>query len=389
MASDHTADPSAFNDPIEMMTGADRPTAQAIRAPLEKLADNCAFLRQESDALGLRQVLTLRKKTAVLSDTGSTCAASALYGAEAVQGPAVFIKGQESLLVYDNDDTEDFGAVPDIGATRDAATDPDGLIVVIGSSTPFNAFRAPGGSWTGGGSEIGGSPNNVIYDPGYGGFMASRTTNVWRSTDAASWASSATGLAGVQRVAAIGAGPGAGRIVALSTATAPVFAVSIDHGATFSASGGTVPHAASADGAGLLVGCPLVSRLGLNEYVYHVARYDSGARLRLARSQDGENWEAGPTIEAEDGYVFSGTPILLICQSTGLMVINAPASHTAESRSDRMLYTSRNFTRWTGVASHAGTAAALAYAVARGRVMFSNSADLTASDGIGFKVFTV
>lgn len=389
MASDHTGDPSTFYDLISMLTGGDGASSTQLRAIFEKLHNNTAFLREEVDGLGLRQVLSLRKKTAVLADTSGTCAASALAGVEGVQGPTVFIKGQQSLLVYDNDNTEDFGAVPDIGATRDAAVDPDGLIVTVGSSTPWNAFRAPGGSWTGGGSEMGGPPNHVIYDPGYGGFMAPRTTNVWRSTDAVSWASTATGLAGVQRVAAVGAGAGNGRIVALSTATAPVFAVSTDHGASFSASGGTVPHAADADNSGVIAGCPLVSRISLNEYVYHVARYDSGARLRLARSQDGVNWEAGPTIEAEAGYVFSGTPVLLICQSTGLMVINAPVSHSAESRSDRMLYTSRNFTQWKGVASHDGTAAALAYAVARGRVLFSNSADLTASDGVGFKGFVI
>lgn len=390
MASDHTADPSVFNDPISMLDGSDGASATQLRAIFEALSDNAAHLRVRADSEHMRSAITLRKKTTVFSDTANAMAACLLVGAEGYPGPVIAMKaGQAAQAVYDHDTTEDFpgGNVPSLGQIRDAAVNPAGRIVIVGTSTPYNAFLVSGGSWTNGGAEPGGALSHVIYDPGYGGFLAGRGTDVWRSTSAVSWASVPTGLAGVQRLASIGAGAGNGRIIALSTATTPAFALSTNNGASFSA-GGTVPNAAQADGAGTLQGCPLVSRLGLNERVYHVASYDSGARLRLASSADGVTWEAGPVIEAPAGRTFSSTPLLKICQSSGLMMIAVETTITAGSHDFFTLFASDNFDRWTGVSSGPGTLAVTAVAVAGGRTLLTTSADLYASDGTQHEVFT-
>lgn len=390
MPSDYTGNPDEFYDTLELPVGSDARTVSSVRVPLERLADNAAHLRVRADSEHMRSAITLRKKTTVFSDTANAMAAVVLVGAEGYPGPVIAMKaGQAAQAVYDHDVTEDYpgGNVPSIGQIRDAAVNPSGRIVIVGTSTPYNAFKVPGGSWTNGGAEAGGALSHVIYDPGYGGFMAGRTTNVWRSTDAVSWASVPTGLAGVQRLASIGAGAGAGRVIALSTATAPVFALSTNNGASFSASGGTVPHAAQADGPGTLQGCPLVSRLRLNERVYHVASYDSGARLRFASSEDGVTWVAGPTIEAPAGRTFSSTPLLKICQSSGLMVLAVETTITADSHDFFTMFASDNFDRWTGVSSGPGTLVVTGVASAGGRTLLTTSADLYASDGVQHEVF--
>ena len=107
-----------------------------------------------------------------------------------------------------------------------------GRIVIVGSSSPYTAYLVPGGSWTAGGTQPGGSLGQVLYSPNYGGFITARTTNIWRSVDATAWASVATGVAnGVQSIAA--ASVGSGLVVALDTATTPAFRRSSNAGASF------------------------------------------------------------------------------------------------------------------------------------------------------------
>jgi hypothetical protein len=45
MPSNHALDPATFNDPISLLDGSDVQSATALRAMLEAIADNTAFLR--------------------------------------------------------------------------------------------------------------------------------------------------------------------------------------------------------------------------------------------------------------------------------------------------------------------------------------------------------
>lgn len=388
MSSTYNGNSATFYPSLTLMTGADKPTAQVFRTPLERLLDNAMYLRDREDALFLRQATSLRGKNATFTDTADRLAATSMLGVEDCPGPAIAVKAGEAFAVYDQDGTEaQGGAVPNLTTVKDAAVNTAGRIVVVGATTPFCAFRILGGSWTAGGAQIGGEANDVVYSPAYNGFLASRGANVCRSTDATSWASVATGLTDTLRVAVIGGGAGAGRVIVQSTDATPTFALSTNNGASYAVQAGTVPFAAQAFGPGFISGCPVVTKNNLNRYVYHVGMYDSGARIRLARTADGVTWEAGPTIETPPGATFDTGPFFRICKSTGLMVIVC-ISIVPAVQDLALLYVSQDFTRWVGPASHPVSLGA-AYAIASGRLLRSIGEDLEASDGIGHKVFSL
>jgi hypothetical protein len=386
MSSDYTGDPSEFFETLSLMTGGDRRTAQSVRTPLERLLDNACFLRASVDTSAAGAVFDLRDTDAAFTDTAERLAATCLVAEDGAPGPVVALKTGEALAVYGQEtQTLPGGAVPNLTSIVAAAVSTAGRVVVVGATTPFCAFRDAGGSWTGGGNQIGGTPGGLVYSPAYDGFLAPRGVNVYRSTNAASWAATDVGLGTtILHVAVIGAGAGEGVIVALSTATAPTIKRSLDDGATY-VTAGVIPNRLTADEAGCLAGCPMVSRLNLNQYAYHCSRNDSGARLRTARSADGATWESGVTIEAPTGYTFDSFPTLRICQSTGLMVIAVPATHTADSTAVTLLYTSRDFQRWVGPDVR-DQVDSNAFAVAGGRLLLSPDASLLASAGVIYKV---
>jgi hypothetical protein len=387
MASDYTGDPDEFYETIALMTGSDPRTVQSIRPILERLLDNNAFLRLQQESVALRQAATFRTTDAVFADTTTNAfAATCLFAVENCAGPVLAIKTTESKAVYDSPFTEAYagGAIPSLTSTASAAVSAAGRIVVVGATSPFCAFKIPGGSWTGGGSQIGGTARAVVYSPAYNGFLAlnAANANIYRSTDATSWASVASGLAGiVQSLAVVGAGGGIGTIVALGSAATPTVRISTNNGASYSA-GGALPYAASAQEAGSVAGCPVVTRGGLNGYVYHAARCNSGTEIRLARSGDGVSWEAGPILTAPTFLTFAGEPTLRICQSTGLMLLHVPATLTSDAFSIDLLYCSLDYSRWS-TPSQQDSKGGLFYAAAGGRVLISpDSAALYASDAV-------
>lgn len=60
MASNHAADPSAFNDPISMLDGADRMSATQMRQIFEALHDNTAYVKAAADALEAKRIAAER-----------------------------------------------------------------------------------------------------------------------------------------------------------------------------------------------------------------------------------------------------------------------------------------------------------------------------------------
>lgn len=385
MSSDHNSDDDEFHDPIEMLDGSDPMSATQLRASLEKIHDNTAYLRNRQESVALRQAATFRATDAAFTDTTTNAfTATCLFGVENCAGPVLAIKTTECKAVYDSPFTEAYagGAIPSLTSTAGSAVSAAGRIVVVGATTPYCAFKIPGGSWTGGGNQIGGTARAVVYSPAYNGFLAlnAANANIYRSTDATSWASVASGLAGiVSSLAVVGAGGGAGRIVALGNAATPTVRFSADNGASYSA-GGAIPYAASAQEAGCIAGCPVVTRGGLNGYVYHVARCNAGTELRLSRSGDGVSWEAGPVITAPALLTFAAEPSLKICQSTGLMMLQAAATITSDAFNVDLLYCSLDYLRWS-LPSTQDSKGILFYAPAGGRLLLSpDSAALYASD---------
>jgi hypothetical protein len=391
MSSNYTGDPSEFTDALSLMTDGDRPTAALFRVPLERLLDNAAYLKAVAQSSLSRQVTNLRATDASFTDTAARLRAVTLRGEENCAGPVLALKaGDAALSVYDHADTEDApgGAIPNLTTITGAAVNEDGLIVVTGATTPFCAVREPGVSWAGGGNQIGGAADALAYSPHYGGFIAVRSTSAYRSVDGASWTSATAGASSMTAIAAIGAGAGNGVLVALSASGAPAVRTSSDDGATWGFSGSGIPNRLSADDTGGgLDSCPLVSRLGLNEYVYHVSRNDSGARLRTARTADGVVWASGVTIEAPGGLEFSARPRLLICKSTGVMVIVAPAENTADGDTFNLIYVSTNWTEWTQPATHKPVSTDT-YALAGGKLLHSPDATMLAGAGFASGVLS-
>lgn len=390
MASNHTGDPDTFHDVISMLDGADVKSATAMRATLENIHDNTAHLKRRTDSSAARQACVMvQHPGTVFADTGNGLAVTPYVNAENHPGPALAIKVGECFAIFDQAVTAVGSTVPDLTSVVEAAVNAAGRAVVVGATTPYCAYRAPAGNWTAGGNQIGGTPSDLVYSPSADKFYACRSgsTSVFYSTDATSW----TGVVaqaggGILSLGVIGAGVGAGVIVELGTTTAPAVRVSNDDGLTWGFTGVGIPNRLTADESGWLAGCPSVTRNGLNEYVYHVSRNDSGARLRLARTADGITWTSGPTITPPPGHTFTSRPRLLICKTTGLMFIVAPAQRTAESLNVTIVYTSQDWVRWMRGDVH-GTRQITSYAAAVGRLYQSNTGALMLSQGIATEVF--
>lgn len=390
MASNHTGSPNAFYSVVSMIDGSDVMSATQLRTIYERIHDNTVHVKARIDSAAARQATVMAQHPGtVFADTGNGLAVVGYDHEENHPGPVVAIKVGEAFAIFDQAVTAVGGAVPNLTSIVAAAVNAAGRMVVVGATSPFCAFRAPAGSWTGGGAEIGGTPDDVVYSPAANKFFACRSgsTSVFNSSDATAW----TGVVaqaggGILSIGVIGAGVGSGVIIELGTATAPTVRVSNDNGATWGFTGVGIPNRVTADESGSLAGCPAVTRNGLNEYVYHVSRNDSGARLRTARTADGITWESGPTIEAPSGHTFTSRPRLLICKQTGLMVIAAPAQRTAETMNVTAVYTSLDWVKWT-LGDLQGTRQITSYGIANGRLYQSNTSALLMSAGIATEVF--
>jgi hypothetical protein len=391
VASDHTGDADEFYSVVSMLDGSDVMSATQLLTIYERIHDNTCHVKRVSDMSLARLAARLDQHPGtVFADTGNGLAVIPYECDENHPGPVIAIKVGEAFAIFDQAVTAVGGAVPNLTSIVQAAVSLTGRAVVVGATTPFCAFRATAGSWTGGGAEIGGTPSDVIYSPVANKFFACRTgsVSVYNSSDALAWTAVAAyvGAPGIQALACVGAGAGAGTIVELGTTTLPTIAASYDNGATWGFSGTGIPNRLTADESGSLAGCPSVTRNGLNEYLYHVFRADSGARLRLSRTTDGITWESGPTITAPQGHAFASRPRLLICKTTGLMFIIAPAQRTAESLNVTAIYTSLDWVQWR-LADVQGTRQITSYGAANGRLYQSNTAALMLSTGIASEVY--
>lgn len=325
----------------------------------------------------------------VSSDTGAAMAATMVDGIGVPSAAIVAIKVDATGVAqsYDSSDTDTGGVVASVTSlVREAATN-GSRIAAIGTGGNLNTYSDNGGgSWSAGAAGIGGAVQYLAYAPsnalsgGGNKFFSggSGTGSVYKTpTPSTVWTAVASQFAAVKGLAVLGgATANKGYVVALgNSGIEPRFSVLVDGGAGADFNGTqTPPSANTAEEPGSIAGAPRVPVVGAA--VYHIMRCNAGARLRTATSTDGTTWTAATTIEAPTGATFSGAPRLMICQSTGLMVIACPLDNGTTA-----LYASVDFVTWVGP-TPIRQASINAFAVAGGKLFVTRGATIYASDGI-------
>ncbi len=411
MSSTHTALTTTYSPAISMMTDGDPASAATFRSPLELVHDNTGYLEDQIRVRAAAQDSSDLARDALVLHT--TSPAGLWTDTTQFMGAAEWFRtGLTTSVPYYNlvaksgaSDSKNFS--PDdcrtvspgatiasiTSAVRELASSGT-RIVAIGTGGNLNAFTttAAASGWTAGGAGIGNSVQYLVWSPpnalsgGGAKFYTGGSTGaaVYSSPDSATiWVARSSVFAAVLGLAVLGgATANAGYVVALGASGGkPRFCLLTDGGAGADFSGTQQPPSAStADAAGSLCGAPLTD---VGDAVYHAMTCDSGARIRLSLSTDGFTWVASSTtIEAPLGVVFATTPRLLICKVTGLMVLLCVDNSTGAV----VAYASRDFQTWAGpriINGVVGGVQLSAFAVAAGRLIFTDGADLFMSDGIG------
>lgn len=261
-------------------------------------------------------------------------------------------------------------------ATGIARVPSGGRIVVVGATSPFNAFSTDfGNTWTDG-AALGSAPISVVYSESNSLFVAQLASgSTQRSADATSWnAAVLTGLSTGGSAAFSGLGVlSNGNIITggrNSTATDLNFAVSTDGGVSFSAMGNVANSATIAGlGAGFVVG-------NGGDAVYHIGRIISG-QFQISMCTDSATWTTVATLSTPFSLL-TQDPQLRICEDTGLMVIN-----TTVAAGLGFVWVSTDGANWEGPVPVSPTPS---LAVAGGRLIRSHDAAgvVSISDGIGY-----
>lgn len=266
------------------------------------------------------------------------------------------------------------GAAREPGATR---------IVAIGTGGNRCSYSDDEGATWNAGSDLGATPHDIVYNVTHSRFMVTFASgvNVAQDVDGAStWASVSTGLTGAQGgIAVLASGD---TIVAGTDGSGFIdFAVSTNGGGAWSVAGGTVPNFGDYEPGepGWVCG---------NEgaTVYHAGRALGGTELRVCSSTDGSSWELIKTFTspgAAAGVVFETNPRILMCQTTGLLVLTCTLDIGVSGPGVAYASVDGGLT-WSGPMLHAsgGGVPAAAWAVANGRVFATLGARIFASDGI-------
>lgn len=335
MSSSYTGNPTTAADSLTLMTGGDRKTAQSARVPLERLLDNSAreaLRRLESDVLTLRSIWSY---AVTITDTAESVAASAARNplGSGPDSPVLIVKTAQCFKVGCADFLTAQGVPPSITSlVTDAAHGnvSHNRLLVIGTGGNRNAFSDDAGaSWTAGG-DIGATPKRLIFNDSQ--FMCTQGADrVSRSTNGVTWTANTS--AGVVIAGGL-ASYSNGNVVALGSLTGTVRWTD-DNGATFS-SVANIPNAGSLDGDGSVAG-------NCGSRVFHVGSIDSGAQLQISSSasNDGTDWNVVATIDAPAGDAFAAEPRLLMCRTTGVLVIVAPLAGSSVASARCALYASR------------------------------------------------
>lgn len=273
------------------------------------------------------------------------------------------------------------GAVVSItGPVCGAARVPGGLrVLAIGTGGNRCSYSDDEGATWNAGSDLGATPQDIVYNVTHTRFMVTFASgvNVAQDVDGAStWASASTGLTSAQGGIAVLAN-GDTVVGGLDGDGFNAFSISDDGGASWSVSSGQLPDFGEfADEPGWICG---------NEgaVIYHAGRALGGTELRVCSSVDGDNWNLIKTFTSPGAAVgdhFATNPRILMCQTTGLLVVTS----TLDNGPSVAYASVDGGVTWSGPMLHAtnGGVPAEAWAVANGKVFATLGARIFASDGI-------
>ena len=312
--------------------------------------------------------------------TGSNFPFTDTAGSMAVIGSITIHRGLLAIKASTNDthfvNDGDLGNT-NIGAVTSITSDVCGVarngsrLLLIGTGGNRCCFSTNEGSSWSAGSDLGATPQAIIYNATHSRFMVTFAAGVNVAQDingASTWASVSSGLGSAQ-----------GGIAHLSNGTTVVcgldgssdvdFARSTDGGGSWSIAGGTVPNAGDYDEAGWVVG-------NGGSSIYHVGRALSGSQLRICSSTDGLAWTLRETLLPAASSTFDAAPRILMCQETGLLVVVCYQTH-----SDGVYASRDGGVTWLGPAFYQNFDMR-AYGVARGRLIATSGTHLFATDAI-------
>ncbi|HEY6056240.1 MAG TPA: hypothetical protein VIU86_20080 [Gaiellaceae bacterium] len=258
----------------------------------------------------------------------------------------------------------------------DGATNGD-VMVLIGTGGNKASYSLDGGAtWNASSNDMGvaGGGTRIVWANAQACFFAGgpSAASLKVSTNGGSggggnWTSrSVSTMTGVQGLAVSGS-----NLFLLDTLIVPAFFV-LAGTASVAATGGTVANAGSADESGTIAG-------NNGSVIYHCMRYGSGAHMQVSSSSDGATWNTLKTFIPGPLSDFSAGPRIMMCQSTGLLVIAVPVAGSTQIA----LYASLDGADWVGPALIEPAPDLNAFAVAGGRLLAYVTQELYKSDGIG------
>ncbi len=379
MPSNHTGDPTALSLTVSFPTDGDAKHITPIRSALDVLLDNDAYLARRTFTAATLRLRRVATEGLAITDTAESLAAIQRTAATQL----LAIKTAQALAVSAADFISVQGVPTQITSVVSAVATNGTQIVAIGTGGSASTFSADdGATWANAGAVgISGAGTRLVYSPRSGGvYVAARSssTNV-KFTDptsvgiAGAWANLMTGVPAPQDLAAYDPDGTHPEVMVLSGTTTPAFYTSKSGGSLLS---GTVANSGTADESGSLAGDGGTA-------VYHVFRRTSGTLLQVSSSNPTDvpaaAWTTRAVINAPTTLGFGSRPRIMVCQNTGLLVIVAPLTSTADA-----IYASADGgTTWTGPAYVYPGPGVNAYALAGGRLLCTRDDMLFATDGIG------
>ena len=259
-------------------------------------------------------------------------------------------------------------------------------VVAIGSGGATRAAFSTdeGGTWAAG-SNLGATPQAIVWNATQGRFLVTFVAgnNVSNDTDGAStWTSVSTGLTAAQGGIALLSGGNA--VAGGCGASFPEFAISSNGGTTWSLSGSNVLPSFgdyTTGEAGWVAG-------NSGSKVFHAGRANGGTELRICSSTNGTTWTLVKTFtspSASIGGIFAYMPRLLMCQRTGLLVVLCRVADGIPNTEMVVAYASADLgASWTEAATYHSAIFSNhnTWRLADGRLFATSAQELFISEGI-------
>lgn len=269
-------------------------------------------------------------------------------------GPIMVLKSgtDDAQTLSDHDDLAlPRGTVASITSLVTGLANNGSRMVAIGTGGNRCCFTVDFGENWAAGSDLGATPERIIYNSTHSRFMVTYAAgvDVAQDVDAAStWAVVSSGLTTAQGgIAHFSNGDTV--VCGYDGGSAVEMALSSDGGGSWAAAA-TVPNPGDYADSGTIEGSG-------GTYIYHAGRTTAGNQIRICRTDDTMTWELLATLPAFGSILFK--PRMLVCPQTGVLVVLYRLSGGVVGQvsrdggatwSDRMFYRSR-FTNAFALAS--------------------------------------